>query len=612
MASEKARKYVAEMLASTDQPGKEFRRTTEDTPERPLGQRVLETVVPAVASTVVGGPLGMGAGRALGMGAKALPAARLVGETLAAGGMGALGLGGGPSGIQGAGEAALGNVLGAGIGAAALPAARAIPGVRGLLSPQLGGKIAGATEADLLLRSRGEGLLLSQAFDSPVVQNAERIFSEAMVAGRGALGRAGARADQAARDLSEEYVKGIISTGGRQEVGQAIEGFLTKKYDVFRAASSSRYAAVDQLAKGVTVDIQPLQQMAADLMKNGEIVGGGAGAILKNVLGRDRYVTFGQAAKLRSSLLAVGREGDSILPEQANAFSKKLAGGLEQQMDRAANALDPATGAQGSPGAWQAYQSAREFHRRGVEPFNDEGIKAIMRRQPEAVAQYLVPLSGQFKTSTIQALKRVSGKDPAALEALQSHYVAELLRTSRREAVDVIERATNPASTRYVSGEKLLDNLNRDTRGLDELLGVQGRQRLTSLASAMARAEKPPGAKGQATLGTAVKYARLMALPGSGLAFQLGGPEIGGGALTTILVAPNAINHMLASPTLRKWLIGGNAPPPGSKTFSRALGQIMSHALAGQRRFGRDAITIQPGEIQLPPEDESVQGIPPF
>ena len=78
------------------------------------------------------------------------------------------------------------------------------------------------------------------------------------------------------------------------------------------------------------------------------------------MLGRERYVSFSEASKLRSSLLAIGREAHSMQPKQAESFSKKLSPIVDTQMERAAMGFDPATGTSASPAAWAAKKAAEK------------------------------------------------------------------------------------------------------------------------------------------------------------------------------------------------------------------------------------------------------------
>ena len=621
MASEQAKKLIQEVMAerkSQAQPqaqpqaqissglgnrgmpppgALEYRLTTEP----PSNFSWLRDVVFPGVIGLGGGMVTTAGARILGATApRMLGAARLAGEMFGAAGAGAL-----TRGPEGAATQGIGTLIGAGIGAGAARAVSRMKGLSALMQPSrlpiIGPRlqratIAGATAADRLLAERGEGLLLSQAFDAPMIQNAERIFAESSPLGRGALGRAQRRASDTAKEMTETYARGIISRGSREEIGQAIETFLTNRYSVFQAASSHNYAEVDRLANGITVNIGPVQKEAAELMASGRIIGPGASSLLRDVLSREQNITFRQADKLRSSLLAIGREAEAMQPEQAEAFAKELAPIVEDSMEKAATSMQSV-----SPGLWKAFEKARSFHRKGVKPFNDEGIKAIMRRNPEAVAQYLIPQSGNFKVTSLRAIKEASKGDPEAMNALAGHYIHELFRNAGDDAAHTVARIGKPESARYISGEALLKRLNTDQEALGILLGESGRDRLIGLASAMARSEKVPGAKGQATLGTAVKYA-MMGAVANGLVFKFGSPEMGAGTMATIIVGPRVINHMLASPTLRRWLISGG-PPPTSRTASRMLGQVISHALAGQRRYGQDQVAIlPPGEIEIPEE----------
>jgi hypothetical protein len=299
----------------------------------------------------------------------------------------------------------------------------------------------------------------------------------------------------------------------------------------------------------------------------------------------------------------VSRESDAMLPGQAEQFAKKLAPLVDKQMESAAAAANPS--------ALFAYRQASEFYRRGAQPFNDAGVRAIMRKDPEAVARYLIPLSGNLKVTTLQAIHAASKGDPGAIEALRGHYVAELFRASAKsEGVDTIVRAGHPSSGAYVSGDRLLKLLNQDTAGLNALLGRKGANELRSLAAAIAHAEKRPGALGDPSLGTYGKFLRIGVPAGSMLSLSVGGPELGAGAATTIFFAPNVLNRMLASRSVRRWLIGGDSPPPGSRTATQAVGQILSHALAIGREHrgsvrivnGSDVPTEQPGPLRVPQE----------
>jgi hypothetical protein len=145
---------------------------------------------------------------------------------------------------------------------------------------------------------------------------------------------------QHAQDLMDQFSPNTpdLPTAG-SAIKQGVQGALDREM----ADSRQAYAAIDQQAGGVTVDLKPLKQTAAQILQDSDFVRRAgaldqkrASSILQDMSNLPDSGTFSQAQQLRSALLDASRSPDLAISNRAQAWIKQLTGTTDAQMMSAA------------------------------------------------------------------------------------------------------------------------------------------------------------------------------------------------------------------------------------------------------------------------------------
>ncbi len=366
--------------------------------------------------------------------------------------------------------------------------------------------------------------------------------TEASITGGGRIRRVREKAIRLAQESVEEFSEGFIRNASKEDIGALASSTLKGNEDAFLAGAKDMFSAVDNILGGAPVSYQDVQGALRVLKKEAaaEVDIAATTSLIDDVLRKKTFVTFGEAQRLRSSLLRITR---NTRDEATINTANKIAGLVDDAMDNAARSL------QGG-GPLEAWRTANAFWKTGKERFNDLLIKSLMKKEPEVVFQ--TAIRGQ-RPGSIRKV-RAAVDDEVVWKDMQG----QLLRDLMSKATDV--------QTGEMSGRKLLAGLKTfgdDT--FDATFSKPQRETFRELVQSMAlvQGKAAKGAPGgmliQLTQGGAI----------IGLATGVGTAQS-----AAILGLPWAASHLLTRPKIAKALTLGLRAPPGSQEATRAFGQL--------------------------------------
>ncbi len=190
-----------------------------------------------------------------------------------------------------------------------------------------------------------------------------------------------------------------LATAG-QKIQQNVAAALDKQKQIAQWA----YADIDKNAKGATVDLRPIKQLASSLQGDSDFIRQNVPSldpkrpsqVLKGVLGLPDQATFTQAQQLRSGLLDESRHPDVVISQQGQGWIKKLSGAVDDQMQ---------TAAESNPALIDKFRAANAHWDGMQEAFNSPRsplYQALQEADPNKVPQKFMP-QGQIGGSPYNA-----------------------------------------------------------------------------------------------------------------------------------------------------------------------------------------------------------------
>lgn len=298
-----------------------------------IGAGVVPSVISApltTAGATAAGYLGGKAGQAIGNAASMSPQnTQLLSD--------ALGTGAGIAGGMGA------SALGDSVGLRMLKS----PITETLNNPRGTGPAESATPAELKAYADQNGIPLNaaQATEHNFPRNLQSAGERATVGGTAVKAQTKA-AQSAVIDHAQSLMAQFSpNTPDLATAGDKIQTSIADALDREKQAAQQQYAQLDKSANGVTVDLTPLKQQAADILKSSEFVRNNissldpkrASIVVKALTELPDQATFSQAQQLRSALLDEARNPDVVISQQGQGWIKKLSGAADQQMTQAAS-----------------------------------------------------------------------------------------------------------------------------------------------------------------------------------------------------------------------------------------------------------------------------------
>jgi hypothetical protein len=169
-----------------------------------------------------------------------------------------------------------------------------------------------------------------------------------------------------AQDLMDSFSP---NTPDLSTAGSTIQKGVQTALDREMANSRQAYAAIDQQAGGVSVDLKPLKQTAQKILSDSSFVRKAgaldqkrAASILQDMNNLPDTGTFSQTQELRSALLDASRSPDLAISNRAQAWIKQLTGTTDAQMMSAA---------QSKPNLESSFRDANDHWQQLQEDFNN-------------------------------------------------------------------------------------------------------------------------------------------------------------------------------------------------------------------------------------------------
>ena len=262
-----------------------------------------------------------------------------------------------------------------------------------------------ATPAELQAYADQNGIPLNaaQATEHPLPRNLQSAGERATVGGMAVkrqINAAQAAVAQHAEDLMDSFSP---NTPDLATAGTTIQKGVQTALDREMANSRQAYAAIDQQAGGVAVDLKPLKQTAGQILNDSSFVRKAgaldqtrAASILQGIGNLPDSGTFSQAQQLRSALLDASRSPELAISNRAQAWIKQLTGTTDEQMMAAA---------QSKPDLESAFRDANDRWEQLQQDFNSPRsplFQALQTPDPSKVPQ-LFTQRGQIGGSPYNA-----------------------------------------------------------------------------------------------------------------------------------------------------------------------------------------------------------------
>lgn len=453
--------------------------------------------------------------------------------------------------------AAVGGGVGEAVGRAAFGAAGRILSPLGKRVTPIG-KIIKETIPEYFISDVTES-----SFGPNVFKALETIASQATLSG----GRAYAKLKKSQLDATQAIVDAIKHQMGTPEaassIGMAVQSAIHGSDDAFRAAASGLYSQVDQVAKGVGVDVTSLkpfaQQNLARLYKlPKQLRSSKEESLLKELAEYSDTISFQTAHDFRSRALKVIRTADDPHAGEYVALNKRLSAIIDDAMTDAAEQFDP-TGT-----VYQTWRQANQFYKDGMEVFNTKFVKQLAKQQPEFVVDNII--KPKSVTQILNAKKAIN--DPQIWGNMQATFFEQLTDKATQQLAEADK----------LVGQKLLNQLRRyGEETIDAVFSRGTYARIDNLGRILSQLDRRQGVPGN--IYTRVGAA-LAGGPIVGAVYYLGDPGQMGTAVVigTVLVTPRLMTKLLLNPTAARYFTNGLRMPAGSKAgmtlISRAMGIV--------------------------------------
>jgi hypothetical protein len=277
-----------------------------------------------------------------------------------------------------------------------------LPGFLGRIQAPLGNivtKPRGAvpaeqyTPADLKAYADQNGIPLTaaQATQHNLPLNLQSAGERASVGGT-ALRQQVATSQAAIAQHAENLMNSVSPrTPDLATAGSTIQSSVVQALAREQLASRQDYAAIDQQAGNVGVDLRPVKQSAQQLLSDSDFVRKlgaldpkKASAILEAVADAPSRASFSEAQQLRSALLDASRTPELAISNQAQGWIKQLTGATDAQMMAASKS---------QPGLEPAFRAANDRWTQLQEDFNNPRsplAQILQEPDPSKVPQKLM------------------------------------------------------------------------------------------------------------------------------------------------------------------------------------------------------------------------------
>ena len=397
--------------------------------------------------------------------------------------------------------------------------------------------------------------------------------SELSLIGSGSIRTAREGAETIAASGVDDFVKNFKVATDNNELG-----VLTDDLNAFRAASKTKYGAVDKALRrtqnAAAVNILDLKKFADKELdkiglktENEDII-----RFLNDIKKNPNNLTFKAANEIRSDLLEISREFTGKgLGKKKQRLSNELAKKITTAMDEAPLPNE----------TMQLYKDANKFYREGAEIFNNKLFTKIIENDPELVYKSIVA-AGDRPTLVKKTFAIIDSriKDRITKNKLKNSIRGQFLEDSISKSQKSIGQygleLDASKLNNFISKNKMTTDAMFSKPQLNEL-----QRMVNALAFTQGRLKKRGGLPGAIFIQMKQSGA-VMTLAGAGTGAAVGG--LPGAA--SIILAPEVLAKAFTSPKIVKLLTTGfkydQSQSAAGRTFRQIIGQMSKENLINE------------------------------
>jgi hypothetical protein len=412
--------------------------------------------------------------------------------------------------------------------------------------------------------------------------------SEMSLVGGGMIRYAREGAEEIAQSGTIDFLTELEKLGGKESLGKLFQKTLTKDYDAWKSVANSKYKALDDVlssknfANKFQVDLSDLKALAREELGNlgAKSESKGLENFLQGIIKEDNYVTFKKANSIRSDYLEISRRKPIFSDDPLAGKKARLATMAERKLNDAIN------NASVPDSTKDLLREANRHYREGLEVFNDDLFKEIIKKDPDLVYKSILPSgdrSNLIKETFSLIDKRI--KDETTNNLLKNKIRGSFLK-------DIITKSQkqNNQFGSEIDSLKLSKNLAKKEETLKSMFSSSQIKELKKLENALLFSQgrlKKKGALPGAIFIQMKQSGALMQLFGAGLA--TGGGMSGVGA--SILIAPAAMAKAFTNPKIVKALTLGykynEKPTIAARYFLQAVTQMQKENLISKDELNK-------------------------
>jgi len=398
--------------------------------------------------------------------------------------------------------------------------------------------------------------------------------SELSLVGSGSIRTAREGAETLATSGVDDFVKNFKVSSDNNELGVLFQKVLTDDLNAFKAASRTKYKAVDKALANTNpeaVSINDLKKFAdSELNKiglkseNQEII-----KFLNDIKKNKNNLSFADANEIRSDLLQISREfTGKTLMKKKQGLAKTLAEKLTNAMDDASIPNE----------TMSLYKDANKFYREGAEVFNDLLFTKIIENDPELVYKSIVAAGDRptlvKKTFNIidNRIKDVATKNKLK-NSIRGQFLEDAISKSQKSIGQYGLELDASKLNNFIQKNMMTTNSMFTKTQLNEL-----QRMVNALAFTQGRLKKRGGLPGAIFIQMKQSGA-VMTLAGAGTGAAVGGLPVA----ASIILAPEVLAKAFTNPKIVKLLTTGfkynQTQSAAGRTFRQIIAQMSKEGL---------------------------------
>lgn len=419
----------------------------------------------------------------------------------------------------------------------------------------------------------------------------------------------------------DDFVKGFVQTQDKTATGELFQKAIADSQDLWKANMAGQYKALDAILNtplangklpataGKIVDMTPYKKLLADRLKELPVGGINTPNVVKlltnNLENTPNRMTFGEADRLRSTILSMTRKLDAEDAAALQTAQKGMAKGITEVMDKTITT-------KGFPEeAKNLYTATKEAYRLGKKDFNEKIIQSLLQKQdPADIFKTIVSVSD--KPYTIEKTLNIIDRRLAAVGKTEE---ATLLKDSLKGQFlqNIVKKATidDPQYGTFINSKSLIKSLDNYPGTVKNLFTKEEANNLNKFAQALGVTQGRLSKTGNLAGGVFIQLKQAGAA-GTVLGLGYGGATgdfgpagyTAGGTAAAILLAPALLSKMILNPKFNKYLVEGiEAPsyPKASLAFTRLVGKLAADGLVDkeQANLAKEQAKKEPSTVNV-------------